>query len=56
MADRERAELVGANELVKALAADHQLFGNILDGKNPLTSIRSDRLPIGEGERRCERR
>lgn len=51
-ADRERADLVGLDELMEALAADPQQFGNFLDGQKPLTPIRSGRLPIRAGERR----
>jgi hypothetical protein len=53
---RERAELLGPDELMEALAADAPQFGYLLDREKPLTSIRSGRHPIGEAERRCESR
>jgi hypothetical protein len=55
-AGRERAELVGPDELMEALAADAPQFGYLLDSEKPLTSSQSGRHPIGEGERRCESR
>ena len=51
-ADRERWEPVGPDELIEALAADPQQYGNLLDGQKPLTPIQSGRLPIRDGERR----